>query len=221
MTQEVQAAARGYRGAARLYAGQKGHRAWGTSRPLPRVRRRHVFIFARWVKWYEICVQTTAFFLFHKKPFFFFFSFLIIFFFLLRKHMLCPDGLEMNVLLPGPSHFLSRFLSRSSQPPDEAAQRGRAGEGLPATWPPSPRLRPAPPAPTGRVGPHCVIRAPRVSGSSDKSSSPAFAHLEAVRPPPSYFVRRYRLCYLLLSEYFSLNGLFLKNNVLKNKAVSY
>nr|KAF6404938.1 hypothetical protein HJG63_009268 [Rousettus aegyptiacus] len=104
--------------------------------------------------------------------------------------MLCPDGLEMNVLLPGPSHFLSRFLSRSSQPPDEAAQRGRAGEGLPATWPPSPRLRPAPPAPTGRVGPHCVIRAPRVSGSSDKSSSPAFAHLEAVRLPPSYFVRR-------------------------------
>lgn len=137
MTQEVQAAARGYRGAARLYAGQKGHRAWGTSRPLPRVRRRHVFIFAHWVKWYEICVQTTAFFLFHKKPFFFFLFLSHHFFFLLRKHMLCPDGLEMNVLLPpGPSHFLSRFLSRSSQPPDEAAQRGRAGEGLPATWPP-------------------------------------------------------------------------------------
>lgn len=90
MTQEVQAAARGYRGAARLYAGQKGHRACGTSRPLPRVRRRHVFIFARWVKWYEICVQTTAFFLFHKKPFFFFFSFLIIFFFSFEKTHVMP-----------------------------------------------------------------------------------------------------------------------------------
>lgn len=89
MTQEVQAAARGYRGAARLYAGQKGHRAWGTSRPLPHVRRWHVFIFARWVKWYEICVQTTAFFLFHKKPFFFFsFPFSSFFFSFEKTHVM-------------------------------------------------------------------------------------------------------------------------------------
>lgn len=94
--------------------------------------------------------------------------------------------------------------------PGRGSPAGEGGGGAAGHVAPSPRLRPAPLAPTGRVGPHCVIRAPRVSGSSDKSSSPAFAHLEAVRPPPSYFVRRYRLCYLLLSEYFSLNCLFLK-----------